>query len=87
MNQKTFQSNLSKFLYAKAVFKDSEFWNRLDAIVEQAFDVCGNKFAEQLKDVYFDNVHTAHVDMVKKLNAVVWALDTKWHAQLKRVES
>lgn len=87
MNQKTFQFNLAKFLYAKALFTESEFWNRLDLFVEQAFDMKNNKFAEQLKDLYFANVHTKHADMVKKLNEVVWEMDPSWHEQLKRVES
>jgi len=87
MNPKTFQFNLAKFLYAKALFKESEFWNRLDEIVEQAFAVKSNKFAEQLKDLYFANARANHTDMMKKLNEVVWEMDPSWHEQLKSVES
>lgn len=87
MNAKMFQFNLAKFLYAKALYSESEFWNRLDEVVEQAFDVKSNKFAEQLKDVYFANVHAKHTDMIKKLNDVVWEMDPNWHEQLKGVES
>jgi siderophore synthetase component len=82
-----FQFNLAKFLYAKALYTESEFWNRLDEVVEQAFDLHGNKFAEQLKDLYFANVRTSHADMIKKLNEVVWQMDPEWHEQLKGVES
>ena len=87
MNPKTFQFNLAKFLYAKALFKESEFWNRLDEIVEKAFTVKGNKFAEQLKDLYFANARASHTDMMKKLNEVVWEMEPSWHEQLKSVES
>jgi len=73
-------------LYAKALFKESDFWNRLDEIVEQAFDVKNNKIAEQLKDLYFNGVFLKHSDMVKQLNEVVWEIDQNWYHQLKSIE-
>lgn len=86
MTSKQFQNKLAKFLYCKGLLSESEFWDRLDELCEDAFDTKNCTWAERLKDIYFFNVSLAHKDMMHKLNDLCELMDKEWAQQLRSAE-
>lgn len=86
MTHMQFQNKLAKFLYCKGLLTESEFWNRMDELCEDAFDLHNCKLAQHFKDAYFNAVNKPHAQVLDMLNDVCEMIDQEWAQQLRNAE-